>query len=211
MKRLLLNNKWRTSFWLLALINLGVVIWLVALVFLPSSYTIVNVDQEKESPDAEFTIVSTKENMEQLANEYLSELSTQTVFDYSITLDRNVTLSGNIKAFDQVIPINVELHPEVQENGDLVLRQEKISLGKLPLPNKKVLEFVKDNYNLPEWVIVNPNEENIYVAVTQMDTASNFNVKVDRFNLNSNQLAFKIAVPSNTFQFAQRVVNEHME
>ncbi|MBX0358023.1 YpmS family protein [Halobacillus sp. Nhm2S1] len=211
MKRLLLNNKWRTSFWLLALINLGVVIWLAALVFLPSSYTIVNVDQEKESPDAEFTIVSTKENMEQLANEYLSELSTQTVFDYSITLDRNVTLSGNIKAFDQVIPINVELHPEVQENGDLVLRQEKISLGKLPLPNKKVLEFVKDNYNLPEWVIVNPNEENIYVAVTQMDTASNFNVKVDRFNLNSNQLAFKIAVPSNTFQFAQRVVNEHME
>ncbi|MYL49653.1 DUF2140 family protein [Halobacillus litoralis] len=211
MKRLLLNNKWRTSFWLLALINVGVVIWLVALVFLPSSYTIVNVDQEKESPDAEFTIVSTKENMEQLANEYLSELSTQTVFDYSITLDRNVTLSGNIKAFDQVIPINVELHPEVQKNGDLILRQEKISLGKLPLPNKKVLEFVKDNYNLPEWVIVNPNEENIYVAVTQMDTASNFNVKVDRFNLNSNQLAFKIAVPSNSFQFAQRVVNEHIE
>ncbi|RDY72060.1 DUF2140 family protein [Halobacillus trueperi] len=211
MKRLLLNNKWRTSFWLLALINVGVVIWLVALVFLPSSYTIVNVDQEKESPDAEFTIVSTKENMEQLANEYLSELSTQTVFDYSITLDRNVTLSGNIKAFDQVIPINVELHPEVQKNGDLVLRQEKISLGKLPLPNKKVLEFVKDNYNLPEWVIVNPNEENIYVAVTQMDTASNFNVKVDRFNLNSNQLAFKIAVPSNSFQFAQRVVNDHLE
>ncbi|REJ09418.1 YpmS family protein [Halobacillus trueperi] len=211
MKRLLLNNKWRTSFWLLALINMGVVIWLVALVFLPSSYTIVNVDQEKESPDAEFTIVSTKENMEQLANEYLSELSTQTVFDYSITLDRNVTLAGNIKAFDQVIPINVELHPEVQKNGDLVLRQEKISLGKLPLPNKKVLEFVKDNYNLPEWVIVNPNEENIYVAVTQMDTASNFNVKVDRFNLNSNQLAFKIAVPSNSFQFAQRVVNDHLE
>ncbi|MBN9654635.1 YpmS family protein [Halobacillus sp. GSS1] len=211
MKRLLLNNKWRTSFWLLALINMGVVIWLVALVFLPSSYTIVNVDQEKESPDAEFTIVSTKENMEQLANEYLSELSTQTVFDYSISLDRNVTLSGNIKAFDQVIPINVELHPEVQKNGDLILRQEKISLGKLPLPNKKVLEFVKDNYNLPEWVIVNPNEENIYVAVTQMDTASNFNVKVDRFNLNSNQLAFKIAVPSNTFQFAQRVVTDHME
>ncbi|MEC3884437.1 DUF2140 family protein [Halobacillus litoralis] len=211
MKRLLLNNKWRTSFWLLALINMGIVIWLVALVFLPSSYTIVNVDQEKESPDAEFTIVSTKENMEQLANEYLSELSTQTVFDYSISLDRNVTLSGNIKAFDQVIPINVELHPEVQKNGDLILRQEKISLGKLPLPNKKVLEFVKDNYNLPEWVIVNPNEENIYVAVTQMDTASNFNVKVDRFNLNSNQLAFKIAVPSNTFQFAQRVVNDHMQ
>ncbi|SFK40703.1 Uncharacterized protein YpmS [Halobacillus dabanensis] len=211
MKRILLNNKWRTSFWLLALINLGIIIWLAALIFLPSSYTLVNVDQQKESPDAEFTIVSTKENMEQLANEYLSELSTQTVFDYSISLERNVTLSGNIRAFDQVIPINVELEPVVQKNGDLVLQQERISLGKLPLPNKKVLEFVKDNYNLPEWVIVNPNEENIYVAVTQMDTASNFNVKVDRFNLNSNQLSFKIAVPRDSFQFAQEVVQQHME
>ncbi|WP_226581693.1 YpmS family protein [Halobacillus litoralis] len=209
MKRLLLNNKWRTSFWILALVNLGIIAWLVALVFLPSSYTIVNVEQKKESSDAEFTIVSTKENMEQLANEYLSELSTQTVFDYSVSLDRKVTLAGNIRAFDQVIPIKVELEPVVQENGDLVLKQEKISLGQLPLPNKKVLEFVKDNYKLPEWVVVNPNDENIYVAVTQMETASNFNVKVDRFNLNSNQLAFKITVPKNSFQFAQKMVEDN--
>lgn len=206
MKRLFLNNKWRTSFFLLAVINIGIIVWLLSLVFLPSSYTLVNVDKEKQSSDAEFTIVSTKENLEQLANEYLSELSTQTVFDYSITLDRNVTLTGNIKAFEQTIPIKVELNPVVQENGDLVLEQERISLGQLPLPNKKVLEFVKDNYNLPEWVVVNPNEENIYVGVTQMETASNFNIRVDRFNLNSNQLAFKISVPKNSFQFAQKFV-----
>ncbi|MCA1012718.1 MULTISPECIES: YpmS family protein [Halobacillus] len=209
MKRFFLNNKWRTSFWLLALLNIIVLLVVLSLVFLPSTYTLVNVDKEKQSSDAEFTIVSTKENMEQLANEYLKELSTQTVFDYSITLDRNVTLTGNIKAFDQVIPIKVELNPIVQENGDLVLEQERISLGQLPLPNKKVLGFVKDNYKLPEWVMVNPNEENIYVAVTQMDTASNFNIRVDRFNLNSNQLAFKISVPQDSFQFAQKMVQKN--
>ncbi|KHE66957.1 YpmS family protein [Halobacillus sp. BBL2006] len=209
MKRIFLKNKWRTSFWLLAFVNIGIIAWLLSLVFLPSSYTLVNVDKEKQSADAEFTIVSTKQNLEQLANEYLSELSTQTVFDYSITLDRNVTLTGNIKAFDQTIPIKVELNPVVQENGDLVLEQERISLGQLPLPNKKVLDFVKDNYNLPEWVVVNPNEENIYVGVTQMETASNFNIRVDRFNLNSNQLAFKISVPRDSFQFAQKVVEDN--
>ncbi|ASF41089.1 hypothetical protein CEH05_18750 [Halobacillus halophilus] len=209
MKRFFLNNRWRTSFWLLALLNIIVLLVVLSLVFLPSTYTLVNVDKEKQSSDAEFTIVSTKENMEQLANEYLKELSTQTVFDYSITLDRNVTLTGNIKAFEQVIPIKVELNPIVQENGDLVLEQERISLGQLPLPNKKVLGFVKDNYKLPEWVMVNPNEENIYVAVTQMDTASNFNIRVDRFNLNSNQLAFKISVPQDSFQFAQKMVQKN--
>lgn len=208
MKQLLFKNKWRTSFWILALINIGIIAWLLSLVFLPSSYSFVSIDQKKTTSDAEFTIVSTKENLEQLTNEYLSELSTQTVFNYSISLDRNVALTGNIRAFDQEIPIKVELNPVVQENGDIILEQDSISLGKLPLPNKKVLEFVKDNYKFPEWVIVNPNEENIYVAVTQMETANNFNVRVDRFNLNANQLAFKVSVPKNSFQFAQKVVEE---
>ncbi|MCA0985330.1 YpmS family protein [Halobacillus yeomjeoni] len=203
------KNKWKTSFWILAIMNVGIVIGILALIFLPSSYTLVNVDKQKHTSEAEFTIFSTKQNLEQLANDYLGELSTQTVFDYSISLDKNVTLTGNIKAFDQTIPIKVELNPVVQKNGDLILEQERISLGQLPLPNKKVLEFVKDNYKLPEWVVVNPKDENIYVAVTQMETASNFDVRVHRFNLNSNQLAFKISVPRDSFQFAQKMVQKN--
>ncbi|MBH0230444.1 YpmS family protein [Halobacillus yeomjeoni] len=203
------KNKWKTSFWILAIMNVGIVIGILALIFLPSSYTLVNVDKQKHTSEAEFTIFSTKQNLEQLANDYLGELSTQTVFDYSISLDKNVTLTGNIKAFDQTIPIKVELNPVVQKNGDLILEQERISLGQLPLPNKKVLEFVKDNYKLPEWVVVNPKDENIYVAVTQMETASNFDIRVHRFNLNSNQLAFKISVPRDSFQFAQKMVQKN--
>lgn len=209
MKQFLLNNKWRTSFWLLAIVNIGITVWILSLIFLPTSYTLVNVDEESESSDAEFTIVSTKQNLEQLTNEYLSELSTQTIFDYSISLERNVTLTGNIQAFDQEIPIKVELNPVVQENGDIILEQERISLGKLPLPNKKVLEFVKDNYKFPEWVTVHPNDENIYVAVTQINPSSNFNIRVERFNLTSNQLAFKISVPNDSFQFAEKVVQKN--
>ncbi|UOQ95235.1 YpmS family protein [Halobacillus shinanisalinarum] len=211
LKRWFFKNKWRSSFVLLGAINLGIILWVLSLVFLPTSYQIVNVEPEEESSDAEFTIVSTKQNLEQLANEYLSELSTQTIFDYSISLDRNVTLIGNIKAFEQTIPIKLELKPIVQENGDLILEQERISLGKLPLPNKKVLEYVAENYKFPEWVRVHPNEENIYVAVTQMDTASNFKIAVDRFNLNSNQLAFRISVPNDTFNFAQALVEEKLK
>ncbi|GGF20763.1 hypothetical protein GCM10010954_19380 [Halobacillus andaensis] len=208
LKRMFLKNRWKTSFFILAIINVAIIAWILSLVFLPSSYTLVNVDREKQDSEAEFTVVSTKENLEQLANEYLSEISTQTVFDYSISLDRNVTLAGNIRAFEQTIPIKVELNPVVQENGDLVLEQERISLGQLPLPNKKVMEFVAENYQFPEWVTVNPNDENIYVAVTQMETESNIDIEVDRFNLNSNQLAFKISFPERSFSFAEALVED---
>lgn len=212
LKQMFLKNRWRSSFFILAVINLVIVVWLLSLIFLPSSYTLVNVDREKKDTEAEFTVVSTKKNLEQLANEYLSEISsTQTVFDYSVSLDRNVTLAGNIRAFEQTIPIKVELNPVVQDNGDLVLEQERISLGQLPLPNKKVMEFVADNYNFPEWVTVSPNEQNIYVAVTQMDTKSNFDIKVDRFNLNSDQLAFKISFPERSFSFAEALAESELQ
>ncbi|MBM7551937.1 YpmS family protein [Thalassobacillus pellis] len=211
MKALEIKNKWKVLFLILAALNIGIVLWILALVFLPTSYTLVNVEGKEETEEAEFTIVSTKENLEQLANEYLDQLSQQSAFDYSISLDRSVELKGNIKAFDQTIPLTVSFHPEVQKNGDIILEQEGISLGKLPLPNKKVLEYVKKSYNLPEWVIVNPNEESIYVAVTEMEPASNFNVAVDRFNLKTNHLAFKISVPNDTFKFAKQLAKRNFE
>ncbi|WP_181347639.1 YpmS family protein [Thalassobacillus sp. CUG 92003] len=210
MKKFTIKNKWKALFFGLAIVNIGIVLWILGLVFLPTSYTLVNVDEQKENKEAQFTVVSTKENLEQLANEYLGELSKDTGLNYSISLERNVELKGNIEAFDQKIPLTAQFNPVVQENGDVVLEQESISLGKLPLPTKKVLEYVRDSYNLPEWVVVNPNDENIYVAVTDMETASNFNVSVDRFNLKSNQLAFNIAVPNESFNFAQRMVSEKL-
>lgn len=209
MKFLDFKNKWKVLFLALAALNIGIIIWILALIFLPTSYTIVNVDDQKKTEEAEFTIVSTKENLEQLVNEFLSQLPSDDDLNYSVSLERNVELKGNIKAFDQKIPLKMNFEPIVQENGDVVLQQEGISLGKLPLPNKKVLEYVNKSFDLPEWVIINPNEETIYVAVTEMKPASNFDLRVDRFNLKTNQLAFKIRVPNHSFRFAQEFAKEN--
>ncbi|MFG6113895.1 YpmS family protein [Halobacillus sp. MO56] len=209
MKFIDFKNKWKVLFLALAALNIGIIIWILALIFLPTSYTIVNVDDQKKTEEAEFTIVSTKENLEQLVNEFLSQLPSDDDLNYSVSLERNVELKGNIKAFDQKIPLKMNFEPIVQENGDVVLQQEGISLGKLPLPNKKVLEYVNKSFDLPEWVMINPNDETIYVAVTEMKPASNFDLRVDRFNLKTNQLAFKIRVPNHSFRFAQEFAKEN--
>ncbi|WP_037986090.1 YpmS family protein [Thalassobacillus devorans] len=209
MKFIDFKNKWKVLFLALAALNIGIIIWILALIFLPTSYTIVNVEDQQKTEEAEFTIVSTKENLEQLVNEFLSQLPSDDDLNYSVSLERNVELKGNIKAFDQKIPLKMNFEPIVQENGDVVLQQEGISLGKLPLPNKKVLEYVNKSFDLPEWVIINPNEETIYVAVTEMKPASNFDLRVDRFNLKTNQLAFKIRVPNHSFRFAQEFAKEN--
>src|SRR5699024_2643998 len=78
------------------------------------------------------------------------------------------------------------------------LKQKSISIGLLELPNKKIMEYMEQYLPMPEWVIVNPQEEEIYVAVTDMDIKSNFEVSVEHIDLQTNHLAFKIRIPYET-------------
>ncbi len=48
---------------------------------------------------------------------------------------------------------------------------------------------------MPEWVTVDPANEEIYVAVTDMQIKSNFRISVEHFDLEANNLSFKIDVP----------------
>ncbi|WP_343838762.1 YpmS family protein [Salinibacillus aidingensis] len=199
------KNKWKTLFFGIAGINLLILIWLILLIFLPIAGETNPFTDKKEvdKGDAEFTISSTKENLNKLVNTYLDELSKHTDIEYSVNIEDSVQLIGTIKVFDQQVPLTARFDPIVQNNGDLMLRLHSISLGRLELPNKRVLDYVKDNYPMPEWVNVNPGDETIYAAITEMEMKSNFNIEVTSFNLKSNHLAFRIRVPNKAFDLSK--------
>jgi uncharacterized protein YpmS len=193
-------KNWKALFFALLGFNLIFIFWILLLIFLPFTPK-EPIPQKPLTTEevAQFTISSSKQNLNKLVNTYLEELSNHTKIEYSVTIDNYVTLVGSIVAFERDIPLTVRFDPEVQKNGDLNLRVQSISLGRLELPNKRVLEYVKKNYPMPEWVIVNPAAESIYAAVTKMEMRSNFDVSVESFNLRENDLAFRITVPNKAF------------
>uniref|UniRef100_UPI00190C307E DUF2140 family protein n=1 Tax=Virgibacillus salexigens TaxID=61016 RepID=UPI00190C307E len=73
-----------------------------------------------------------------------------------------------------------------------------ISIGLLELPNQKIMEYIDKYLPMPEWVTDNPEDEAIYVAVTDMELKSNFQVAVQHIDLEANNLAFKFRVPYQT-------------
>ncbi|MBB6453811.1 uncharacterized protein YpmS [Salirhabdus euzebyi] len=200
-EKIKIKNKWKALFFGLMGINAVVIIWLLLLIFLPLAGEKIESKENIDKGQAEFTISSTKQNLNRLINTYLEELSEHTDIDYAISIDDSVKLIGTILAFEKDIPLTASFTPEVQENGDLNLKLQSITLGRLELPNKKVLDYVKKNYPMPEWVIVNPGDESIYAAVTEMKIRSNFNVAVESFNLKRNRLSFKLTVPNKAFHF----------
>src|SRR5699024_4793888 len=129
---------------------------------------------------------------------YLENLLKGTEHSYEISLEDDVHLVGELPVFSSTVPLSVHLEPFVQDDGNVTLKVNSISLGLLELPNKKIMEYISDYLVMPEWVTVNPKEEEIYVAVTEMDIKSNFHVRAEVIDIEANNIAFKFFIPYET-------------
>lgn len=194
-----ITNKWKRLFSGLLLVNLIVVLIIVTLIFWPvSSKKIQPIEQIDSSESSEFIVRTTKKNLNDLVNAYIEKFQQGTKHEYRVTLEEDVHLEGELPVFSSTVPLSIHLEPLVQENGDIILKQKSISIGLLELPNKTIMEYIRRHLPMPEWVRVIPGDEEIYVAIAEMDIKSNFQVSIEQFDLEANDLAFKIKVPYRT-------------
>ena len=188
--------RWKKYFYILLAVDVVIVLGIILLIFWPvSNSTIPSTDNVGEQRSSQFVVRTTKKNLNDLVNAYLDKLLENSDQHYSIVFKDDVHLKGELPVFSTTIPLSVHFETFVQENGDLVLKQKSISVGLLELPNQKIMEYMKKYLPMPDWVTVNPEEEEIYVAVTNMDIRSKFQVSIKQFDLEANNIAFKIHVP----------------
>lgn len=188
--------KWKRLFFGLLILNIIIFLVIVSFIFWPVSETERPHNQDRaEQESSEFVVRTTKQNLNELVNAYIDQLLSTTRHHYSISLEEDVHLTGELPVFSATVPLSVHFEPFVQDNGDIILEQKSISVGLLELPNQKIMEYMKKYLPMPEWVTVNPKDEEIYVAVTDMEIRSNFEVSVEHIDLEANNLAFKIKVP----------------
>lgn len=192
-------KKWKQLFYILLVINIIVFVTVISLIFWPVSESEVHTGPDyDEKEGSEFVVRTTKENLNELINAYIDKFLHDTKHQYSVSLEDDVHLQGELPVFSTTVPLSIHLEPIVQDNGDVILKQRSISIGLLELPNKKIMEYLAKYLPMPEWVTVNPKDEEIYVAVTDMDIKSNFQVGIEQIDLEANNLSFKIKVPYET-------------
>src|SRR5699024_1094580 len=148
-----------------------------------------------------------------LVNAYLDKVLSNTEHKLSSKLDEDVQLFGELPVFSGTVPLLAHVEPIVQDNGDLVLRQESMSVAQLKLTNKKNIKYFYDYLPTPEWVIIDPSKEEVYVKITEMDIKSNFRIAVEQFDVEANNIAFKIEVPYKTLgiEVLEEQLKEEME
>jgi uncharacterized protein YpmS len=189
------NNKWKKGFFLLAGIDLLFVILVLWMALSPAGdQSKSNVNQSNKRT-VSFHVKSNKNDLNMLINHYLKEETADSPIAYRVILGNEVELYGTMPLFSEKINLKLTFEPTALPNGDLVLKQKSISIGKLRLPVSYVMNFINDNYKIPNGVDIRPNEKQIYVHMQQLRLKSDIRVKVDKFDLKKDDIAFTILVP----------------
>jgi uncharacterized protein YpmS len=194
-RRLMMTkNKWKIGFFLLLGLIFIIIIFLFAMIKAPITDEKL-VHEENNANFVSFHVASNKKDLNLLINEYLRKEVGEGPVDYQVVLDKEVELYGTIPFFSEELDMKLTFEPEALDNGDLVLKQKSIKIGKINLPVSYVLDFIRKNYKLPNGVTIQPNEERIYVAMGKIKLKSDTKIKVNEFDLVNDQISFTLLVP----------------
>lgn len=190
-----MKNKWKKGFLLLLGIDLVIVVILSLLILIPGTSKDNNKPIPLKGDSVSFHVKSNKNDLNMLINHYLKEEAADSPIDYRVILGDEVELYGTLPFFSQKINMKVTFEPEALSNGDLVLRQKSISIGSLHLPVSYVMKFISENYKIPRGVDIRPNDKLVYVNMQQLKLKSDIRIKVNKFDLKKDDIAFTLIVP----------------
>ena len=189
------KNIWKKGFLFLLGLDLLIVILLLSLILIPSTKQEKIKSNKTTVNHVSFHVKSNKQDLNKLINHYLKKEAADSPIDYHVLLGNEVEFYGTIPFFSEQLNLKMTFIPQALSNGDLLLKQKTISLGSLRLPVPYVLQFIKDNYKLPTGIVIQPNNQLVYVSMQQLKLNSDMKIKVDRFDLKKDDIAFNILVP----------------
>lgn len=193
-----MKNKWRIGFFILLGLIAAVIIFFYILITSPVEES--NIEPVKNNAvanDVAFKVATNKRDLNRVINHYIEEEGKNSEIDYQVLLTDEVELYGTLPLFSEELELRLTFEPKALENGDLVLNQNSISVGRLRLPVSTVLKFVRDSYDLPEAVNIQPDEERVYVSMQRLKLKSDIKVKVNEFDLKKDNIKFTLYVPAD--------------
>ena len=189
------RNVWKILFFSLSGIVLAVLIAIFVLVGIPSEVPLPdNTAAEEDNPVLEIT--SSKENLNEIIAQMIQKQKTDQSLDFSMVLTDSVELYTVIPVFEREIQLKMTFQPETLDNGDIILKQETMQLGQMRLPVSYVLNFISNQASLPEWMIIEPANEQIYIALSEIELPNNLKLQANRMDLVEDDISFHVVFES---------------
>ncbi len=192
------KNLWKSLFFLLVGINVAVLAIVIVLVGIPRDVQLPE-DVQTSQEETSILIQSKKDSINKLIDNYLKKQQAgNKTLQYQVVLDDYIEFYSTIPVFDMELQLTMTFTPVPLKNGDLLLKQRSMELGQMQLPVSYVLNFIKKQNNLPEWVTIDSKNKQIYVALTDLRMNNELMLKVNKFDLKKDDISFRLVVPSES-------------
>lgn len=186
---------WRTAFLILFAFNILAVIGLVFYVTLPSQDYVSYEAGERSLLEGNSLIVrTTKSDFEGIANTYIGQAMEDSPIPLTLSVNNDVSLSTELEVFSTTLPILLRFEPIVQQDGNLLLEQKSVSVGMLDIPPESALKLLRDSVDLPEFMDVNPSEEEVLLRLTDIPMQEGISVRAESFNLKEDDIRLQVTI-----------------
>ena len=188
-------NKWKIAFLLLA----GALLFTVAGLFYFVTADVKQADITDPLPleGNVLSVETTAKEFESIAKQYLGAAMNQAPLPVELVVDDKIYLYSTLTIFNVDVPIQMDFHPVVN-NGNIVLEQEAVHVGKINIQPKAVLKLIKDAVNFPTWITVRPNDEEIFVDLSRINNASGSRVRAKEIDLANDKIELEVVIPNET-------------
>lgn len=188
-------NKWKVAF--LVLVG-GLLFAIVAVVY----YATADVKQHELPKPLELegnvlSVETTAKEFESIAKQYLGAAMNNTPLPVELVVEDKIYLYSTLTIFNVDVPIQMDFNPVVSE-GNIILEQESVHVGKIDIPPQTVLKLIKDAVAFPSWITVQPNDEVIYVDLSRINIASGSRVRAKEIDLPNDKIVLEVVIPNET-------------
>lgn len=187
-----MKKPWKIAFFTLLMINVATIGSLFFFLMQPSERPI---PKPQTAEGATFLVHATKEDINSFITHYIQQKTKKETLSYRVWVDDRVYIASEIEMFGRKIPITMSFLPNVV-NGDVELRDPNLSLGELHIPARYALNYLQKHASLPDEVVIDPNDNRIYVAVTHMRLKNGYRLSVQSFDLPHDNIMLTLTIPT---------------
>ncbi|WP_251546712.1 YpmS family protein [Limosilactobacillus caecicola] len=190
------RNYWKWAFWALIIIILGSGIFLYSRVTAPTT-----VPTESSAPArtaSSFEINLNRKQVNALSSNYLDRLLKGNNIKYRFVVGTQyATVIGSTKFLGAKVQFAINFIPERQSNGNVLLKAKGLSVGRLNLPIKYVMGYIKKQYKLPNWVYVNQKKRTILLDLNKYSKQHSLHYAAEKIDIKNGEFRFLISIPKN--------------
>lgn len=188
------HNWWKWAFIILVVLIIGTAGFVAHQVSAPVETQTTTAPLKASNSSFEVKLNSAQVNA--LADNYLTKLQQGEKTKYQFIVGKKyATITGATNFLGFRLNFALNFIPKRLSNGNVILNAKGLSVGRLNIPIKYVMGYIKNHYKLPQWVSLNQKKRTILLDLNQYSKHRNLHYTAETIDMKQGTFKFLVTVP----------------